>query len=94
MNEQQTDAQLAKIHETLLSISLEIAKIRAAVNALKIVVADDINRNHPEKALKLFQRLEEKILSADLQAQESHQAIEQIDALKLWKEFGGGQHEA
>ncbi|MFZ0310053.1 MAG: hypothetical protein WAL89_17900 [Candidatus Sulfotelmatobacter sp.] len=78
--------------EQLVTFAGEIATLRASVSVLKVALACEMNPSHPETALTLFARLQQKFLDADPSEQQRKEVAELMDAMKLWQKHG--KHEA
>jgi hypothetical protein len=92
MNDEQLAKFVTTATEQILALERLAIQLKASVNTLKVVLASELNRNHPEKALALFRQIEEKLLNADPHAQEHEEFAEMHEAIKLWEQHG--KHEA
>jgi|HubBroStandDraft_6_1064221.scaffolds.fasta_scaffold03146_12 hypothetical protein len=86
MDDETVNRYINTLTEQLIAATGEIAKLRASINALRFVLADALNRDHPEKALTLFRQIEQKFLGSD---PTEKQRIEASEIIELWKKSGG-----
>lgn len=92
MDEGKINEFIAKAAEQIIALERQYIQLRASVSAIKFVLADEVNRNHPEEALAFFRRIEQKILDADPHVRGLEEASEIMEAVRLWQEHG--KHEA
>jgi len=86
MDDETINRYIGTLTDKLIATTGELARLRASINALRFVLADALDRDHPEKPLALFRQLEQKFLGSNPSAQEQKEAAEIIDA---WKQGGG-----
>ena len=86
MDDETINRYITTLTEQLITAAGQISKLRASVSILRLVLAAEINRDHPETALAFFRQLEQKFLDADPNEQEQKEATEIIAD---WKKSGG-----
>ena len=86
MDDEAINQYVTMLTDQLIAASGQITQLKASVRVLKVVLANEMNRNHPATALRLFRRLERKLCDADPSAQEQKEAASIIED---WKKHYG-----
>ena len=74
--------------------AMDDEEIKNFITTISEQLVLDLNPKDPIDAATQLRNLEQIVLKSDLETAERQRAADAIEAVKLWKQHGGGKHEA
>jgi hypothetical protein len=94
MDDKKIQNFITTIGEQFINLGQQMAELRASVTVLKSLAILDLSPEDPIGAATQLRNLEQIVLKSDPETSVRQQAADVIEAVKLWKQHGGGKHEA
>ena len=94
MDDEEIKNFITTISEQCVILGQQTIERRASVTVLKSLAVSDLNPKDPIDAATQLRDLEQIVLKSDLETAERQRAADAIEAVILWKQHGGGKHEA